>query len=299
MLKTPYIWMDGALVPWEEAKIHVICHSLHYGSGVFEGERFYETESGEPAVFRLKEHTSRFFYSANVLEMTIPFSEEEINAATMEVVRTSGITAGYIRPLGFFGEKMGLNPSGAPVHVLIAAWGWGKYLADRPLKVKISKYMRIHPQSVVADAKISGHYVNSILASQEVKGEYDEAILLDFEGNVAEGPGENIFIIKNGTLITPSFGKILKGITRESVLTIAKDFGIPIEERTIAPEELFSADESFFTGTAAEVSPIGSIDDQQIGNGEEGPITKRLREAFFDAVHGRSEKYEGWITRVE
>jgi branched-chain amino acid aminotransferase len=299
MEKTPYIWMNGTLIPWEEAKTHVICHSLHYGSGVFEGIRFYETTSGEPAIFRLEEHTKRLFYSANVVKMHIPYSEDEINTATKEIVRTSGITAGYIRPLGFFGEKMGLNPKGAPVHVLIAAWGWGKYLADRPLRVKISQYIRIHPKSVIADAKVSGHYVNSILASQEAEEGYDEAILLDFEGNVAEGPGENIFIVKDGTLITPSFGKILKGITRDAVLTLAKDFGISVEERTIAPEELFSADEAFFTGTAAEVSPIGSIDDRQIGNGEEGPITHRLREAFFDIVHGRSAKYENWITRVK
>ena len=298
-METDYIWLDGAFLPWEEAKIHVISHALHYGSGVFEGTRFYNTENG-PAIFRLQDHTKRLFYSARAIGLTIPFSEDEVNQATKETVRKNKVESGYIRPLAFFGEgKMGLRPQGAKEHLCIACWPWGKYLADRPIRVKISKYIRIHPKSLVADAKVTGHYVNSILAVQEVLPQgYDEAMLLDFEGNIAEGPGENFFLVKNGVLHTPKLGNILAGITRQTIITLANDLGIETVERTIRPEEIWEADEAFYTGTAAEVTPIGEVDDKKIGNGEEGEVTAKLKKAYFDAVTGKNEKYPEWITSV-
>lgn len=300
MDKTPFIWFNGKLTPWDDVKIHALNHSLHYGSGVFEGERFYQSGDNEASIFRLSDHTARLFYSANCLDMQINFSEEEINQATIDTVASTGITSGYIRPFSFYGDKMGINPAGADVQTLIAAWGWGKYLSDKPLSVKISKYIRIHPQSTVADAKISGHYVNSILASLEIKkAGYDEGLLLDFEGNIAEGPGENLFVVKNGILITPKTGKILKGITRDTIMTLAQDMGITVEEKTLTPDDLFAADELFFTGTAAEVSAIGKLDDHRIGNGEEGAVCKQLREKYFEVITGKDPKYEHWLTRVE
>jgi len=293
------IWMDGTMLPAAEAKIDALSHALHYGSGVFEGTRFYKTDRG-PAIFRLEDHTKRLFYSASVIHLNIPFSEEEVNAATLAVVRENELESGYIRPLAFFGEgKMGLRPEGAKPRILIAAWPWGKYLADRPISVKISSYIRIHPRSLVADAKVTGHYVNSILAVQEVLPlGYDEALLLDFEGNVAEGPGENFFLVKNGEIHTPKLGTILAGITRKTLFQIAEDKGVPVIERSIAPEEIFSADEAFFTGTAAEVTPIGKVDDRMIGNGEEGDITAILKKAYFDIVTGKNPKYEKWLSFV-
>lgn len=291
--------MDGSMLSPENSKIDALSHALHYGSGVFEGTRFYKTDRG-PAIFRLEDHTKRLFYSASVIHLSIPFSEEVINEATRAVIRENELESGYIRPLAFFGEgKMGLRPEGAAPRVLIAAWSWGKYLADRPISVKISKYIRIHPRSLVADAKVTGHYVNSILAVQEVLPlGYDEALLLDFEGNVAEGPGENFFLVKNGEIHTPKLGTILPGITRKTIFQIAEDEGIPVIERSISPEEIFSADEAFFTGTAAEVTSIGSVDDRAIGNGEEGEITAKLKKAYFDIVTGKNPKYEHWLSFV-
>lgn len=305
MEKTEFMWFNGKLRPWEEIKISPLCHTLHYGSGVFEGERFYESAPDETCIFRLQEHTTRLFYSANALRMNIPYTEDEISQATIDTVAATKLTSGYIRPLGYFGEKMGLNPAGSPVETLIAAWGWGKYLADKPLSVKISKYVRIHPQSTVADAKISGHYVNSIMASQEIEGKYDEALLLDFEGNVAEGPGENIFVVKDGVLFTPSSstGRILKGITRDTIITLARDLGYKVVEKVMSPDELFAADELFFTGSAAEVGPIGMLDDQKIGAGDmagkEGPVCAQLKAKYFEVVAGKDPKYEHWVTRVK
>lgn len=303
MQKTPFIWFNGSLTPWEDVKIHALNHSLHYGSGVFEGERFYQSGENEAAIFRLEDHTARLFYSANCLEMKMNYTPKEVEKATIETIASTGLTSGYIRPFSFYGEKMGLNPSGSEVNTLIAAWGWGKYLSDKPLSVKISQYIRIHPQSTIADAKISGHYVNSILASLEIKKQgYDEGLLLDFEGNIAEGPGENLFMVKNGVLFTPKTGKILQGITRDTVIVLAKDLGIEVVEKILTPDDLFVADELFFTGTAAEVSAIGFLDDRTIGTGEtagqEGPICKRLREKYFDVITGNDEKYEHWLTRV-
>ena len=296
MEKTDFIWLNGKLVKWEDAKVHVLIHALHYGSAVFEGIRFYKTDKG-PAVFRLKEHMARLLKSAKVFNMKIPFTQEQLEEATLETIRKNKIDAGYIRPIAFFGYgKMGLNPEGAPVDVAIAVWPWGSYLGEEAVKVKISKYMRIHPKSLISDAKVSGHYVNSILASLEAKeAGYQECLLLDYTGNIAEGPGENFFLIKKGKLYTPQLGNILPGITRDSIMKIAKDLGYDSEEKVISVKDAKSADECFYTGTAAEVTGIRQIDDVQIGNGNY-PITKKLKTAFLDVVQGRNKKYEGWLS---
>lgn len=299
MEETEFIWMDGKLVKWNEAKIHVLTHTMHYGAGVFEGERFYETDKG-PAVFRLKEHTDRLFRSAESFEMKIPFSKEEINKATLETIKANNIPSGYIRPIAFFGYgKMGLNPKGAPVNVSIAVWPWGAYLGEEAVRVKIPKIIRTHPGTTDPHAKISGNYANSILASLEIKrAGYDEALLLDYKGNIAEGPGENIFIVKDVKLFTPLLGNVLPGITRMSIIQIAKDNGIKVEEKVITVDEVKKADELFFTGTAAEVTAIKQVDETLIGNGKMGQITSRLKKIFLEAVHGKSEKYKSWLTYV-
>lgn len=266
---------------------------------MFEGIRCYETDRG-PAVFRLKDHIDRLYYSADTLKMKIPFSKEEFIEAVKETVRKNNLKAGYIRPICFFGYgKMGLNPAGAPVNCAIAVWPWGKYLGEDAVKVKTSDYVRIHPKSTHADAKICGHYVNSIFASVEVKEKgYDEALLLDYKGNIAEGPGENIFIVKDGKLLTPPLGTILKGITRASIIQLAKDQGIKVEEKTLTLEEVYNADETLFTGTAAEVTAIRSVDDKPIGNEAPGPVTSKLRDLFMDIVHGKNKKYKNWLAYV-
>jgi len=298
MIETKYIWMDGKIVPWEDAKIHVLTHSLHYGSAVFEGIRFYETNEG-PAIFRLKEHTARFINSGNAINLRIPFSEDEISSAIIETVKVNEINTGYIRPLAFFGYGiMGLRPKGAPVNLSIAVWPWDKYLGTNPIRVKTSPYMRIHPKSTSMDAKITGNYVNSTFAGVDAVSEgYEEALLLDFEGYVAEGPGENIFIVKNDILYTPQKGKILAGITRDSVTTIAKDFGYSVEEKQLKVEDIYDADEAFFTGTAAEVTPIASLDDHSMKHSF-GPITQKLSESYLDTAKGMNEKYKSWLTIV-
>ena len=298
MLETKLIWMDGKIVPWGNATVHVLTHSLHYGSAVFEGIRFYETGDG-PAVFRLKDHTTRFFYSANTISMQIPFSEDEINSAIIETVRVNEISTGYIRPLAYFGYgKMGLRPTGAPVNLSIAVWPWDSYLGANPIKVKTSPYMRIHPKTTSMEAKISGNYVNSTFAGVDaVSSGYQEALLLDFEGNVAEGPGENIFIVKNNILYTPPAGKILTGITRKSLMTIAKDLGYSVQEKQLNIEDVSDADEAFFSGTAAEVTPIASLDDHPMKY-PTGPITKKLRDTYLSTVKGKNEKYKSWLTIV-
>ena len=296
MEETKFIWMDGKFVAWKDAKIHVLTHTLHYGAGVFEGIRCYETAKGT-AVFRLKDHIDRLYYSADTLKMKIPFSKEEFTEAVKETVRKNSLKAGYIRPICFFGYgKMGLNPAGAPVNCSIAVWPWGKYLGEGDVKVKTSKYMRLHPKSTYSEAKITGHYVNSIFASVEAKDAgYDEALLLDYAGNVAEGPGENLFIIKDGKLLTPPLGAILKGITRASIIQLAKDHEIKVEEKTLTLKDVYNADEAFFSGTAAEVTAIESIDGKKIGNKAPGPITTKLRDLFMDIVHGKNKKYESWL----
>lgn len=294
------IWLDGKFIDWQEAKIHILTHSLHYGGGVFEGIRAYQTKNGT-AVFRLKEHIERLFYSADCLEMKIPFSKQEIEKAVLETISINELKECYIRPLVLFGYgKMGLNPVGAPINVAIAVWAWGAYLGDKEtIDVKISKYIRIHPQSTIADAKICGNYVNSILASQEIKKQgFDEALFLDFEGYVAEGPGENIFIVKNNHLYTPSLGTILPGITRDSCIQIAKNLGVSVEEKQITIKELKLADEVFFTGTAVEVCAIGKIDDVVINQGKIGKITKQIKESYNQTVRGEKEKYLNWLTFI-
>jgi branched-chain amino acid aminotransferase len=297
---TKYIWKNGKLVHWDEAQIHVLSHGLHYGSAVFEGLRFYKTQKGT-AVFRLKEHTDRLFYSAKCLQMEIPYSKEEINQAHINLLKENQIDQGYIRPLVYYGYgKMGLNPKGAPVEVAIACWPWGAYLPPEGIDVKITKYIRIHPKSTICDAKICGHYVNSILSVQEIEGsKYQEAMLLDYEGNIAEGPGENFFMVKGNIIYTPPLGAILNGITRATIMKIAKDLGHKVVEKTISPEEAFNSDEAFYTGSAAEVSPIKSIDDNIIGTGEIGPVTKKIRDTYMDAVFGRNKKYEHYLTYID
>ncbi|MFH2027786.1 MAG: branched-chain amino acid transaminase [Nanoarchaeota archaeon] len=299
MQETEFIWMDGKLVPWKDAKIHVLTHTLHYGLGVFEGIRFYKTDKG-PAVFKLQDHTRRLFNGAKKAMMEVPFTEDEINSAIIETIKKNNISSGYIRPLLYYGYgKMGLDPHGAPVNVSIAVWPWGSYLGDEAIKVKISKFIRLHPESTHAEAKISGHYVNSIFASCEAKEHgYQESLLLDYMGNVSEGPGENLFIVKGGKLLTPKVGNILQGITRRSIMEIAIDQGIEVDEVVLRPKDLFEADEAFFTGTAAEVTAIASIDDHKIGHAP-GPITTKIKEKFMDIVHGKDEKYKHWLTYVD
>jgi len=293
------IWLDGKFVDWKKANIHILTHGLHYGSGVFEGIRAYKTDKGR-AVFRLDEHIDRFFYSASCLGMNIPFSEREIKEAVLENIKINEISECYIRPIAFFGYGiMGLNPKKAPVRTAIIIWPWKNYLGKDIVKVKISKYIRLHPRSIIVKAKICGYYVNSILAALDAqKSGFDESLLLDFEGNIAEGPGENIFIVKDKRICTPSSGTILAGITRDTVIKIAKDLGIGLEERKISQEELKFADEAFFVGTAAGICPIGKIDDTVIGDNRIGEITRQIEKSYHNIIYGKNEKYLDWLTFV-
>ena len=297
MEETKYIWMDGKFTPWKDAKVHVLTHTLHYGLGVFEGIRFYKTNKG-PAVFRLKEHVKRLFDGAKTSFMDVPYSEKEICKAIIETVKKNDVESGYIRPIFFYGYgKMGLDPHGAELNCVIAAWPWGSYLGEEAVKVKTSSFIRIHPQSTHAEAKICGHYVNSIFASLEAKKEgFQEALLLDHKGNVAEGPGENLFLVKDGKLMTVKLGNILPGITRDAVMQITEDMGIEVEEKVLRKEDVYDADEAFFTGTAAEVTAIAQLDDKKIGDGTGGPVTKSIREKFMDIVTGKNEKYKDWLS---
>jgi len=299
MEKTKYIWFNGKFVRWQQAKIHILTHALHYGSGVFEGIRCYKTKNG-PAVFRLKEHIERLFNSAKFLEMKIPFSKREIQKAILELIKLNKVEECYIRPIVFYGYgKMGLNPKGANIDCAVILWPWGKYLKDK-VKVKISKFIRLHPKSVISSAKVCGYYVNSIFATFDAeKDKFDESILLDYRGFVAEGPGENIFIVKNKKLLTPKLGSILPGITRDSIIRIAKDLKIKVIEKDISVKELKNCDEAFFTGTAAEITPIYQIDEKIINKGEVGEITKILQEKFYQIVHGEDKKYKNWLTYVK
>jgi len=295
------IWMDGELTPWEDAKVHVLTHALHYGSGVFEGIRAYETKKG-PGIFRLTEHLRRLFRSAQVYMMELPFSLEELTEATRDTVRANELTSCYIRPLAFRGYgEMGLNPLYAKVSVSIAVWPWGTYLGDDALengaRVIVSSWRR-PDQNAFPGAKATGQYINSGLAKVEaIKGGYDDALMLSQDGTVAEGTGENLFMIKDGLLITPPESSgMLQGITRDSVVTIARDLGYEIEQRKLFRAEVYTADEAFLTGTAAEVVPIRELDGRPIGSGTRGPITKEIQETYFAAVKGEIEKYEPWIT---
>ncbi|MDO8524625.1 MAG: branched-chain amino acid transaminase [bacterium] len=297
MEKLKKIWLNGHLIDWENAQIHILTHTLHYGSGVFEGIRCYKTAKG-PAVFRLKDHIERLFYSAVVLEMDIPFSQQQIEEAVLQTIKANELEECYIRPIVFFGDKMGLNPKGAPLHIAIAVWPWGAYLGGKEtVDVKISKYIRMHPGSADIKAKMCGYYANSVLASLEAhKENFDEALFLDYEGFVAEGPGENIFFVEQGKLLTPKSDNILAGITRNSILKIANDLGIETKEEKISPERAKLASEAFFTGTAAEVCPIGKIDDVLIGQAKVGEITSQIKKVFEQVITGNNDAYLSWLT---
>ena len=298
-----FIWYDGKLVPWRDATTHVLTHSLHYGLACFEGVRAYKTVNGT-AIFRLQEHTERWFNSAHIFNMRMPYDRETLTAAQREVVRANRLESCYIRPIAFYGsEKMGVSPKGAKVHVSIAAWPWGAYLGEEGLekgiRVKTSSFARHHINVTMCRAKFSGTYANSILANQEaVEHGYDEALLLDVDGYVAEGPGENLFIVKNGKLYEPELTSALIGITREAVIQLAGDIGVEVQARRITRDDVYIADEAFFTGTAAEVTPIRELDGRVIGSGRRGPITEKLQTMFFDVVNGRSAKYTHWLTPV-
>jgi len=297
------IWYDGKLVPWREANTHVLTHSLHYGLAVFEGLRAYKTGKGT-AIFRLQEHTERLLNSAHIFMMKMPYDRATLMEAQKEVVRANRLEECYVRPIAFYGsEKMGVSPKGAKVHVAIAAWPWGAYLGadgiEKGIRVKTASYARHHINVTMCRAKFSGTYANSILANQEaVEHGYDEALLLDVDGYVAEGSGENLFIVKNGKLYEPELTSALIGITRDAVITLARDMGLEVEARRITRDDVYIADEAFFTGTAAEVTPIRELDSRVIGSGRRGPVTQKLQSMFFDVVNGRAEKYRHWLSYV-
>ncbi len=298
-----WIWMDGELVPWREAKVHVLTHTLHYGLGVFEGVRAYNTPQG-PCIFRLHEHTERLFDSAHILGMEMPFTREQVSAAQREVFAANDLDEGYLRPMAFLGsEAMGLRAQGLTVHLSIACWPWPDYMdadaRDKGIKVRTSSYTRHHVNITMCKAKSNGNYTNSILALHEALASgCDEALLLDTEGYVAEGSGENIFIVKNGELHTPELTSCLAGITRDTVFALAHEQGLQIKERRITRDEVYIADEAFFTGTAAEVLPIASLDDRVIGSGGRGPITERLQSTYFAQVRGQRDSFPQWLTPV-
>jgi branched-chain amino acid aminotransferase len=298
------IWMDGSLVEWRDAKIHVLTHTLHYGCGAFEGVRAYNTVDGT-AIFRLREHTERLFNSAKILRMKIPFTLEQVEQAQKDVVRANHLESCYLRPLTWIGsEKLGVSPKGNTIHLMVAAWPWGAYLGEeglrRGIRVKTSSYTRHHVNITMTQAKAVSNYTNSILANMEaVDDGYEEALLLDASGFVSEGAGENLFIVKNGVVCTPDLSAgALNGITRDTVFAICQDLGLRLVEKRITRDEVYICDEAFFTGTAAEVTPIRELDRVTLGAGERGPITEKIQSAFFDIVNGRNPKYAQWLTRV-
>jgi branched-chain amino acid aminotransferase len=300
-----YIWKNGELVAWDDAKVHVLTHALHYGTGVFEGVRCYDTSSVGPAVFRHPEHVDRLFKSAELFYMPVPFSQEEIRRATLQTIAANGLRSCYIRPLVFRGEgPMGLSPLDSPTDVIIACWEWGSYLGDegkaKGVRAKVSSWRRLSPSGLIPHAKASGQYLNSVLAKIEVtKAGYEEAILLDDRGMVCEGSGENIFVVRDGVITTPpQSASILDGINRRSVMQIAADLGHELVERDLGRAELYLADEIFLTGTAAELTPVREVDDHTIGGGGMGPVTAELQRVFEDALHGRDERYAGWLDPV-
>lgn len=298
-----HIWFDGELVDWREAKVHVLTHTLHYGMGVFEGVRAYETDKG-PAIFRLQEHTQRFLDSAKIMNMRLPYDAETLNQAQLQSVKANGLKSAYLRPMAFYGsEGMGLRADNLQVHVMVAAWEWGAYLGaenlENGIRIKTSSLTRHHPNISMCRAKANGQYINSMLALQEaLQDGYDEALLLDVDGFVAEGSGENIFVIHDGVIYTPDLASALNGITRRTIMSFAADLGIPVVEKRITRDEVYIADECFFTGTAAEVTPIREVDNRPIGNGSRGPITEKLQALYFDTVKGKVEKYQDWLTYV-
>jgi len=298
-----FIWMDGKLVPWRDATTHVLTHSLHYGLSVFEGVRAYKTDKGT-AIFRLKEHTDRLFNSAHIYMMPMPYSREQLMEAQLEVVRANKLESCYLRPIAFYGsEKMGVSPRGAQVHVAIAAWPWGAYLGEEGLekgiRVKTASFARHHVNVTMPRAKVATTYANSILANLEATQDgYDEALLLDTMGFVAEGAGENLFVVKNGTIYEPQITSGLCGITRETVIRLAADLGYEVVAKPITRDDIYIADEAFFTGTAAEVTPIRELDNRVIGAGKRGPVTTKLQARFFDLVNGRLPEYAEWLAYV-
>ena len=299
--KTKKIWMDGKFVDWDAAQVHVLAHTLHYGVGAFEGIRCYKTANGKSAIFRLREHVDRLFASAHIILLEIPFTPEQIRDAIRKTLVINHLAEGYIRPIVFIGEgEMGLFVRTNPVRVAIAVWSWGAYLGEEGLKkgirAKVSSFNRHHVNAAMSKGKINGYYVNSVLAKWEVKkAGYDEAVLLDTEGYVAEGSGENIFIVRNGVLITTPLTSILPGITRDAVLTIARKLDIPVKEARFTRDEMYIADEMFFTGTAAEITPVREVDDRKVGPGKPGPVTKTIQEAFFDIVRGKDKFFSSWL----
>jgi branched-chain amino acid aminotransferase len=300
------IWQDGEFVDWDDATVHVLTHGLHYGTGIFEGVRCYDTENG-PAIFRWEDHLDRFYDSGKPYDMELPFSREELTEATLELIRRQELESCYIRPVAFYGYHMlGLNPADNPVNVAIACWPWGAYLGEEALEegvdVAISSWRKYGSDQIPTNAKTTGPYVNSVLASLEARGnDYVEAIVLNQEGNVAEGPGENVFLVRDGEIYTTGLAEsILDGITRQTAITLAEDLGYTVhDEATISRGELYTADELFFTGTAAEVTPIRSVDDNQIGAGTKGPVTDEIQQRFFEVIERRTGEYDDWFTYVE
>lgn len=295
-----FIWYNGEFVPWREASTHVLTHTLHYGGGVFEGVRAYHTDRGT-AIFRLHDHTNRLFNSAKIIGMSLPFSPQQINQAQLDAVSKNGLRSGYIRPMCFYGaEGMGLRADNLEVHCIVAAWEWGSYFGQEKMgngiRVKTSSYSRHHVNVAMCKAKVNGNYVNSMLALNEaLQDGYDEALLLDVDGFVAEGSGENIFIVKEQKLYTPELTSVLDGITRNTVVELARSIDIPLVEKRITRDEVYIADEAFFTGTAAEVTPIRELDNRTIGQGVSGPVTRKLQTMYFDLVHGRNDQYGSWL----
>jgi branched-chain amino acid aminotransferase len=304
MQRTEFIWLDGDFVAWDQARVHVLTHTLHYGLGVFEGVRCYEGVDGRPAIFRLQEHTERLFASAHILGLEIPFSPDDINAACIETVAKNGLKSCYIRPLVFLGDgEMGLAATSNPVRVSVIAWPWGAYLGDegvrRGIRVKTSSFQRFHVNTLMSKAKAVGHYVNSILAAVEVRRSgYDEALMLDVDGFVAECSGENIFIVRHGEVQTPPLTSVLPGITRDTVLTLLRDRGIPIRTERFTRDEVYIAEEAFLTGTAAEITPIRELDERRIGPGRPGPVTAELQAAYAAVIRGEIAQYRHWLSPV-
>ena len=297
------IWLDGEMVPWREAKTHVLTHTLHYGMGVFEGVRAYQTAQGA-AIFRLKEHTDRLFNSAHILGMNMPWDRETLNRAQCDVVRENRLDSAYIRPMCFYGsEGMGLRADNLQVHCMVAAWSWGAYLGEdnmrNGIRIKVSSFTRHHVNTTMCRAKANGNYMNSMMALQEaLRDGYDEALLLDASGFVMEGSGENVFIVRDGVIYTPDLTSALDGITRRTVMGLCDELGLRVVEKRITRDEVYIADEAFFTGTAAEVTPIREIDGRSIGCGSRGPITEKLQSLYFDQVHGRRDQHPEWLTLV-
>ncbi|HKI61261.1 MAG TPA: branched-chain amino acid transaminase [Mariprofundaceae bacterium] len=297
------IWFDGKMVDWRDAKVHVLTHTLHYGMGVFEGVRAYAAEGGT-AIFRLQEHTDRLFRSAHIMNMPMPFSKEELNKAQLAAVRENNLDSAYLRPMCFYGsEGMGLRADNLKTHVIVAAWNWGAYLGkdalEKGIRIRTSSFTRHHVNISMCKAKANGQYINSMLAlSDALRDGYDEALLLDVDGFVAEGSGENFFMVRDGVIYTPELTSALDGITRATVIQLAEEEGYQVREKRITRDEVYVADEAFFTGTAAEVTPIRELDGRSIGSGSRGPITEKLQTKYFDVVHGRSAGHIDWLARV-